>query len=230
MKIKRVETKRLFYKKWLFKIVLKCGGISYLHRRGIDYITRVVPSGPNNSWTRLSAETIVKNRDNLLRISSILELILPTADHQIRVESATCAIFTNDINLINQVESRLNEFVAEIHKPANDEESNFLLSNKNRVICKELPLDGYKFRVYFKNGQMSTTAMSNFLKWADKFDDGRIHVPRGTRRILEGDTMPYFYGQYFYAKDQKMASMALMIMGEHLNKTEVFVLKSDVNA
>lgn len=230
MKIKRVSTTKLFYKKWLYKIVLKCGGISYLHRRGLDYINNVVPSGSTNSWARLSADTIVKNRDNLVRIAGILELILPTAEHQIRVEGATCGIFTNDINLINQIESRLNSFVAEIHIPETQEQGNFLLANRNRVLCKELPLDGYKFRVYFKNGDSNPSSLSNFLTWADKYNDGRIHIPAGTRKILEGTNHPYFYGQYFYAKDQKMASMALLAMGEFLNRTEEFVLKSDVNA
>ena len=66
-----------------------------------------------------------------------------------------------------------------------------------------------------------------FVSWADKFKD-RIYLPIGTRRVLDGLAHPYIYGQYFYAKDQKMASMALMIMGDHLNKTEEYVLKSEL--
>lgn len=230
LKIKECTTKKLFYKKWLYKIVLKCGGISYLHRMGIDYINSIVPSGSMNSWSRLSAETIVKNRDNLIHIAGILESILPIAKHQIRVEGATCGIFTNDLNLIEQIKSKLGPFVSEIHRPETEEQGAFLMANKNRVLCNELPLDGYKFRLYFKNGDLNPTALSNFLSWANKYNDGRIHIPSGARRILEGSAHPYFYGQYFYARDQKITSMALLAMGEFLNKTEEFVLKSEVNA
>lgn len=229
-KIKRVATKKLFYKKWLYKVVLQCAGISYLHRKGIDYITNLQPRTDGNVWLKASRQEIINNKANLIRIGNILELLLPMSDHQIRVESSTCGIFTNDLKLVKQLESRLNSFVTEVHEPSSVEEGQFLLDNKNKVLCKELPLDGYKFRVYFKNTEMNATAMSNFLTWADKYNDGRIHIPKGTRSILEGSTYPYFYGQYFYARDQKIASMALMVMGEHLNKTEEFVLKSDVNA
>lgn len=229
-KTKQVATKKLFYKKWLFKIVLECGGISYLHRKGIDYIKEVTVTDGYGTWARMSMQSIVNNRASLLRIASILELILPTADHQIRVESSSCSIFTNDENMLDQINARLSEFVTEIHKPANKEQAEYLLTNKNKVICNELPLEGYRYRVYFKNVEMKNGSMSNFLKWADNYNDGRIHLPNGIRKILSGDTHPYLYGQYFYVKDQKTASMALMVMGEYLNRTEEFVLKSEVNA
>ena len=230
MKTKLVETKKLFYKKWLFKIVLKCGGISYLHRRGLDYIKTVEVDHGGGTWARMSTQSIVANRQNLIKIAAILEPILPTADYQIRVESNHCSIFSNNENMIDQIATNLQEFVKEIHKPSNDAQAEFLLSNRNKVICNELPLDGYRYRVYFKNTEMKPEPMANFLKWADKYNDGRIHLPNGIRRILSGDTHPFLYGQYFYAKDEKIASMAMMAMGEFLNRTEEFVLKSEVNA
>lgn len=132
--------------------------------------------------------------------------------------------------MIDQINARLSEFIKEVHKPADQINADYLLTNKNKIICKELPLDGYRFRVHFKNTEFKKESLSKFVKWADNYDDGRIYLPNGVRRILSGDGHPYLYGQYFYAKDQKMASMALLVMGDYLNRTEEFVLKSEVNA
>jgi len=230
LKIKECTTKKLFYKKWLFKIVIQCGGLSSLHRRGVEYIQTVQPT-PNSSniWLKSSAQVIVNNRRNLIEIASKLENILTFAPHQIRTEGGSSAIFTNNEKLINEIHKQLKDYVVEIHRPDNDCQADFLLANKNKIICKQLPLTGYKYKVHFKNGEIKKESMANFLKWAKKFEDGRIHIPKSTKKILEGETYPYFYGQYFYAKDQKMAAMALMIMGEFLNKSEEFVLKSELN-
>lgn len=230
LKIKEVTTKKLFYKKWVFKIVIECGGISSLHRRGVDYVRTVEPIYSSNTWTKSSIDNVVTNRSDLIHIASVLEKLLAIDTYQIRVEGSSCSVFTNNEVMINKINSHLSKFITEIHKPANSNQASFLLSNKNKVICNELPLDGYRYKVYFKNGDVQKSTMSNFLQWAERFKDGRIHVPEGTRRILSGETYPYFYGQYFYAKDQKMASMALLVMGDALNKSEEFVLKTEVNA
>jgi hypothetical protein len=226
---KIVTTKKLFYKKWLFKIVISCGGISSLHRKGVDYIMNARHSPGRSAWAMTSTDNIIKNRVDLLEIAGKLEAILPLAEYQIRTEGNTSSIFTNSKQLVETIESQLSRFVKEFHKPHNDDQAAFLTSNKNKVLCNELPLDGYRYKIYFKNGEIKKNAMSNFLKWSSNYSNGRIHIPTGTMKILEGTGYPYFYGQYFYAKDDKIASMALMVMGEYLNKTEEFVLKSEVN-
>ena len=224
--LKTKTVKKLFYKKWLYKIVLECGGLSYLHRRGIDYVASVIPTS-QNPWIRGHESTVAKNRTQLIKIGVELEKLLANEEHQLRVESGTCGIFTNSEDLVEEVTKTLPEFVTEIHKPADNDQANFLLTNKNKILCDEFPLDGYQFKIYFKNGEIKDKAlMENFLHWANNYD-GRIHIPNGTKKILSSGA-PYFYGQYFYAKDKKLASMALMLMGSHLNKTEEYVLKSDV--
>jgi hypothetical protein len=230
LKIKEVAIKKLFYKKWLFKIVVECGGISSLHRKGVEYVRDVQPIFSSNTWARASIDHVVQNRKDLIHIASTLENLLTIDKYQIRAEGSSCAIFTNSELLVNKIKVYLTNFVTEIHRPANDIQATFLSCNKNKVLCNDLPLEGYRYKVYFKNGDVVKSDMSKFLQWADRFKDGRIYIPRGTRRILAGETYAYFYGHYFYAKDQKMVSMALLVMGDHLNKSEEFVLKSEVNA
>lgn len=227
-KIKHLFTKKLFYKKWLFKVVISCPGIGQLRRRGLAYIIAVDHKRSSNIYLNSILDDITNHRKDLILISEILEKELASADHQVRVEGSTCAIFTNSKLLISNIEKELKGFVTETHLPETLESELFLSSNKNKVICTQLPLEGYRYKIYLKNGDIrSYDNLQKFVSWADKFKD-RIYIPIGTRRVLVGLTHPYIYGQYFYAKDQKMASMALMIMGDHLNKTEEYVLKSEL--
>lgn len=229
--IKRLHTSKLFYKKWLYKIVIECGGLGYLRRNGLDAVISLDAGNTTytySTWARISVQTAFANKANLIKIGSILETLLPKHKHQVRVESGSCSIFTNSLDLIDSIETDLLEFVVQVHTPVDNKVADFLDSNKNKIVCKELPHENYRFKVYFKNGiTLNQDFRSGFLKWAEKFKDGRIHIPRGTQKLLEEDNN-YCYGQYFYAKDSKIASMALLYMGNYINKTEEFVLKSEI--
>lgn len=230
MSLKTKITNKLFYKRWLYKIVVTCGGISHLHRKGIGYILSVEKMPVLSGWQSTINNTIFNNKRQLVEIGSYLEVCLKDKKYQIRVESSNLALFTNDADLVDLVLKGLEKHVTELHKPSSLEHATFLESNKSKVLCDELPHEKYRYKIYFKNGNApSAEARESFLKWSSKFDDGRIYLPLGTRKILDGSTYPYFYGQYFYAKDNKMASMALMIMGDYMGKTEEYILKSEVN-
>ncbi len=232
--LKRLNTKKLFYKRWLYKIVVKCDGLGYLRRHGLPAVTNLQPrpSQTNSShayyWRYDSETKAFGNKTNLIEFGVFLEEALSKYPNQIRVEGDHCGVFTNSLDLVELIEKKYKKYVIEIHSPVDDKIAGFLGNNKNKVVCNELPYENYRFKVYFKNGvTLSDTFKGGFLKWAEKFEDGRIHLPQGTRRVLEGDH-PYCYGQYFYAKDSKIASMALMFMGDYLNKTEEYVLKTEI--
>lgn len=229
MQLKTKSTKKLFYKRWLYKIVVTCGGINHLHRNGLEYVRTVVPMASNSYWgSSHYSHTVFSNRDNLVVIGLFLENALKDKQYQIRAEGHNAGIFTNDPQLVDTIENGLAKFVTEITKPVDDTHAAFLMGNKNKIICDEYPHENYKFKIHFKNGEINDQVfMKNFLGWASKYS-GKIHIPKGTTRMLDGSSHSYFYGQYYYAKDDKMASMALMFMGNYLNKVEEFVLKSEV--
>lgn len=229
--LKRLNTKKLFYKKWLYKIVLKCDGLGYLRRHGINAVIDLKESSISNHrsyWRYDSQLKAFNNQINLIGLGIFLEEVLSKHPNQIRVEGDHCGIFTNSTELIDLFEGKYQHYITEIYSPIDNKVADFLGNNKNKVVCNDLPYENYRFKVYFKNGvTLPETFKNSFLTWAEKFQDGRIQLPEGTRRLLEGDN-PYCYGQYFYAKDGKIASMALMFMGDYLNKTEEFVLKSEI--
>lgn len=146
-----------------------------------------------------------------------------------RVEGSKAAIFTNDEKLVDAINVKLKEFVTELHSPKSKEQAEFLHLNKNKVICKLLPHEKYRYKLYFKtSADMPLDMRGKFVNWADRYTNDEVLIPLGARSLLESDRVPYFYGQYFYVKDQKLASMALMFIGDFISKTETFVLESEV--
>lgn len=221
-------TSKLFYKRWLYKVVITCNGINHLHRRGMDYVKEVTPMGSGFWGARHWSQNVFDNKKELLEIGAYLESVLQGKEYQVRAEGDKAAIFTNDTVLIDLISKGLEPYVTAVYKPSDPIQAKFLSENKTKIICKELPHENYRFKIHFKNGDSpNKDFMERFLTWAKKYD-GKIHIPQGTERILNGSTHPYFYGHYYYAKDQKMASMALMFMGEHLNKAEEFVLDREI--
>jgi hypothetical protein len=235
MSFRKIDTKRLFYKKWLYKIVIESKGLGHLHRsKCADQLLSLPPETPlDNRWGSAIVydrkKDVWNNRKDLLNLTAFLELTLTDKEFQTRYESDNVSIFTNDAQLVDTISVGVKTFIKEVHSPHSDEEALFLTSNKNKVICTALPHEKFRYKMYFKDGNKPTASfLNNFLTWSDKFNDGRIHIPDGTRRILSGNAYPYFYGHYFYVKDQKIASMAMLYVGEHLHKTEEFILKEEI--
>lgn len=228
MPLKNKTTSKLFYKRWIYKVVVTCGGINHLHRRGIEYVRTIVPSKSFSTWSGVHyTQTIFDHKDELIKIGLFLETALADKEYQVRAEGHNACIFTNDRQLVTSIELGLPNHVTEIYTPVDDLHATFLMQNKNKVICKEYPHENYRFKIHFKNGEINQTFTKNFLNWANNYGD-KIHIPKGTTRMLDGTSHNYFYGQYYYAKDDKIASMAMMFMGHYLNKVEEFVLKSEV--
>lgn len=214
----------------MYKVVIKCGGIAQLRRRGLSYVMNLEPLVHGNPYLRDITSKVVKNRISLFEISEHLEKHLELGEHQIRVESDTCSVFTNKKSIIDNILKDLKKYVTEYYEPESSQSADFLSNNKNKVVCSQLPHEIFRYKIYFKNGEIKNNhrVLQGFLSWADKMSD-KIYIPEGTRKIISGDSYhPSFYGNYFYAKDKQMTSMALMMLSEALHRTEEYVLKSEL--
>ncbi len=212
----------------MYKVVIRCGGIAQLRRRGLDYVLNATPVRHGSPYALSISHKVITNRLALCEIAGYLEKHLSLGEHQIRVESDTCAVFTNTRLIADNLLKDIEKYVVEYHEPENNKLADFLSSNKNKIVCNQLPHDHFRYKIYFKNGEVKNgRILKGFLTWADKMNN-KIHVPAGTRKVISGEDYQYFYGHYFYAKDQQMASMASMMISENLHRTEEYVLKSEL--
>jgi len=168
------------------------------------------------------------NKARLIEIALFLESIGQTCQFQTRVESSSLCVFTNDETLVDTIQKEFSDLVQGIWKPENEDMAMYLTSNNRKVICNELPNGLYRFKVYLNSSnKIPANLKESFLVWADKHGEKRVGLTRSTREFFE-NKMIYSYGQYFYTSDDKMLSMALMFIGQFVNKTEEFVVKEQV--
>ena len=223
------ETKRLYFNKWIYKICLHLEGMSYIKRTSLKNLMLLDYSPVTNGWYFRQKQLAVNNKDELIKIALFLEDSKEHYSFQTRTEGPTLGIFTNDLSLIDKVNSEFGPLVTDVYQPLNDDVAKYLISNKNKIICTELPSGLYQFKTYFTSSQkIPASTRTNFLAWADNYSDEKISMPKSTRIFLEGSNGYYSYGQYFYTSDSKMLAMALMFISGYASKTDEYVLKTDI--
>ena len=231
MSLKINETKKLFFNKFVYKLNLELGGICYLKRMSLSSIEKLEHFGTTYGYGRHTGQRdhAVKNKHKILALGFFLEDCAQTHKFQSRAEGSTLGLYTNDINFINKVKSEWAEIVSEVWQPSSSEAETFLRSNTRKIICNELPKGRYRYKVHLAQRQIPTNIRVGFLNWASKYGDERLHLPYTTKKNLGEEGSGYFYGQYFYTSDDKILNMSLMFFSDYIQKTEHYVLKTELS-
>jgi hypothetical protein len=205
------KTKRLFFKKWAYKITARIERAGHIKRY-------------NLSWYR------DHNLDpNIVKLKGELEDLSQKYEFQTRCEGERFSFFTNNIDFLNIIKNKFTNKIIEITEPENDAVLSLLKSNINVVVCEKLPKKTQRYKIYL-NGKYSIPAdlAVNFTTWAEKYQS-KISIPYGLKYVLKSNRDFRPFGNYFYTSDDKMLSMALMFLGKHVQYTEKYVLKSELN-
>jgi hypothetical protein len=216
-------TNKLFYKKWLYKISASSENVNYVKR--CTYTTLRSMIDYPSSYSRFTTDHV----HNLIRVKMKLESWKNTFEFHSRAEGSTISFFTNDYKFIVEVKSYFKKSITEIVEPESVDTAKLLTDNVNVVICEKLPKNNQRYKVYL-NGKYSINAdlAMNFYNWAVKYDQ-KIDIPYGLKNSLVSNRNFKPYGYYFYTSDDKILSMALMFLGKHVQTTEKFLLKSELN-
>jgi hypothetical protein len=216
-------TNKLFYKKWLYKITASFESVNYAKR--CSYITLRELANSSRIYSRLDPSRV----NELIQLKMKLENWKDTFDFYSRAEGNSISFFTNDYKFIVEIKSYFKKSITEIVEPESVDTAKLLTDNVNIVICEKLPKNNQRYKVYL-NGKHSINAdlAMNFYNWAVKYDQ-KIDIPYGLKNSLVSNRNFKPYGYYFYISDDKILSMALMFLGKHVQTTEKFLLKSELN-
>jgi hypothetical protein len=204
-------------------------GISYVKRMSLKKLMELEPWTNSNSWGYSSRNAAVHNKEELVKLALFLEDCAEQYQFQTRAEGPSFNIFTNDLTLIERIKNEFGQLVSEIYQPINDDVANYLVNNKNKIVCAELPNGIYRYKTYFgSSDKIPQNVRQGFVGWVSNYGQDKISMPRSTRDFLEKTGGFYSYGQYFYTSDSKMLAMALMFVSSYTAKTEEYVLKTEV--
>ena len=227
--LKTNETKKLFYNKFVYKLNLELGGVAYLKRMSFEDIKKMQSFGSSFGRNLNVRDQAIRNKREIIELGFFLEACKTKYTFHSRAEGSTLSLYTNDEKFIDKVKKECKDYATELWTPSSPEAELFLKSNTRKIICNELPKGKYRYKVHIANAHIPTTARVSFLNWAEKYDDSRLFLPYSTKKSLGESGPGYFYGQYFYTSDDKMLNMSLMFFSDYIQKTEHYVLKTELS-
>lgn len=228
---KNKETKRLFFNKYIYKLTLELRGICQIKRISLEDIAALpkpesIDFGRNFYRHRADA---YQNKGEIIKIGMFLESKSQLGcDFKTRAEGSSLNIYTNERALIDEIVNNFGNYVTEMQEPISKEAGEFLKGNIRKILCNELPNGIFRYKVHIGYKSIPEQNRVGFLNWSEKYGDDRIFMPKGTKHLLGPSGHGYAYGQYFYVSDEKMLNMALMFFSDYIQKTENYILKSEL--
>lgn len=217
-------TKKLFYRKYPYKVELKCEGANYVRLRGIDNVIRSCENNESLHGTRYSWR-LTKEIDTVV-LHKFAKSIKPFIEEGLktRAEGAHLSFFLEDKTKFLSVITDLKEFVVTTWEPASDEELAYLTDNKRKIIVDELPYGKFKHKIVFKTNWRQDKSQ-NFLDWMAKYPKDDYKISPASYSYLSGQTR-YVQDPFMYITEAKMLTMLQLFAGDNIRYVEEFVPRS----
>lgn len=208
----KLQTNKLFYNKWPYKISCKIEG-AYLLR---FYNFKL------NQHIQYRNEKINFNIDALTTFCTDAKSFIEDKSIKKRIEYNTINFYTLNEQTFNQIKISLSKFIYSVSSPANVDELNKLQSEKNYIFCKILPHKKYKFKVIFKD--MPLKIRQNLINWAEKYNNDDIYINNSTKIHFKG--IKFKYGtHYFYIKDKKIFSFLILAAEGYIRRIDEYITR-----
>jgi hypothetical protein len=209
-------TNRLFLGKWAHKIVFQFAGARWVS----SYAEYILGSEP-----LIDDFLAEESQDDMSQFVRTSWDFLKKAQHTRFGGNRIYMYFNDPANLANMPEDT-KRFVHEVWAPKNKQHLDYILANCNKIICKKLPKNKYRYKITLKSS-MSKANRQIFIEWANKYSNDNIHLTRSTDAWMRGEKY-YLPIPYFYVSDQSMVTMSCMILGQSVGKIEEFTVKSEI--
>jgi len=217
------ETKKLFYNKYLYKLVIhnqlavifRDKNLNYA-RKELDLLQQVVDEKNQivKTWG-FNRETYIDRRH--FEDAKILLNIFSHLDHdeyKLRIERNDMCLYTNSTSVVNNVCSKIT--IDELWQP-NLKHLNLLEKN---VLLVDGPFD-YEYKVYFN----ARTIDENFYNWitrnSDKVKIGKI--------ALEEVKKGFAPNLYMYVRDEKVLQLISLLVGHNFQSVQRVISTQNID-
>jgi len=229
MQIQKLNSSKLFYNKWPYKIECYIFGASKLKWLGVESTKDYCQGKPTPSlWSWQSKDKLNKNDQAALLAFTIgLEPFLALKDQlQVRVEGRRYNIYCKDTVLLEQIYNAVTPWVQTVSGPTTEEELNYMLDNGHRKILRDvLPKDIYQYRIYFKESWKIEDRIK-FLAWATK-NPNIVDISKGSKEWLAGGKR-WVYNPFIYVKDAHTLTMVGLHSSGNVKRVEEFILRENL--
>lgn len=229
--LKTLATKKLFYKKYAFKIACYLKGASQVKYRGADWIIKRY-NGMSQEDARKISIDISKWRTNeinypeLVLFAKTVKKWIKNKDIHIRCEGGHYNLFCSDLKTFDKIVKDLDPWVKEVTRPETDEDLAFFTANgPSKVLVNDLPHGKFKYKIVMKPS-MTADRRTKFKGWLDRYNVDPKAISHNTRMWLTNNR-PYVQDPFFYVENDEMLTMINLYLGNIISRTEEFVLRNE---
>jgi len=225
--MKKFETKKLHYERYLYKLVLfnrlntifrtelqKQGKLSYA-REYIDKLNESYQQGKPLEMQVYRARTPVP-ADSFLDAKDIYTFLKSMNDYKVRVDPwGTLTIYSNEKERLLDIAQTMRTSTREFWEP-DETYVDLLIDNSNTILIDE-PTD-FPIKVTLGRGKLS----SDLGRWlAANPDKSKV----GDKALAEISRQGYVDGLYFYVKNEKILSLLSLIASDSIRRIDKLVYK-----
>lgn len=166
---KKKTANRKFYGKWLYKVTLRVPGIAVLRQiktfeEVIDFIDYKIPAGEHPKYSVYYK--VKSNASNIRVVCEYLKAVDETTWSK-RIERDCIDIYTNNVEMYNDLCSQFNLLVLNHHEPL---DPSLIDSDQYTIVAKKLPHNLYKYKVFLKPHVLAKDkdAKQQLANWMDE--------------------------------------------------------------
>ncbi len=227
--LKLFETKKLHHGQFLYKLVLsnplaaifrtdlqRQAGFPYAKNR-LDELAKKHKAGePLTKQNYRSSVNVSEHA--FFDAKDIFNILKKETDYKIRCESSTLGIYSNDRDLLMKIANKMRVSNREFWEPT-PQTVEILKGKKNIKIVNFEPQYLYQVHLSYKRID------PNVYNWISSNPDKVKVGPKTLRDIQNG----FANGSYIYVRDDRVLSLAEMLIGHAMRKIDKLVYKGDID-
>lgn len=199
------DTVSLFSGKYQYKVCLITPAAGWFRSKDFGYAEERIKNRKTSNLY-YPPKTHFKNDQEVTYALKLCDLLKTFEDFDVRVETPTISIYTNNPK---QIETLVNLNPDAVKYMCMPNKNNPALE-KGAVIVKKLD---YQYKAYLGATKQS---YENFVQWST--DNKKIKMPKKcTKDLLKSYS---FGGGYFYVKDEKTLTMVKMFLGDAIIRVD----------
>lgn len=224
---KKLETKKLFYRKYPYKIACSIHGATYVMREGYNAVLKA------KEWEhKYGHSTYMRHSrvdfDDLQEFVNAAVPFMEKDNIRVRSEGRHFNLFCLDEATYNAILDKVKKWAYEVTAPKSDKDLQYLLANKAlKVIVDQLPYEKYKYKIVLKSSMKSDVRM-RLNTWISKYSQDDMHVSSLSTRAWLSGTKNYTQDPFIYVAEDNIRTMVELYLGANKTRTEEFVLRSSI--
>ena len=223
--LKKHETTKLFYNKYLYRLGIRNPLASIFRNKNFAYASTILDQLQQDFESGLPLQVTYVMRVQPIRIqdfkdAQILynELTRYNDDYILRIENQTVGVYSNDKQWLKTLSNKIKN-VLDFCEP-DKEIVEYLKQNINTIIVEDT--FGYDFKITLGNEICPTT----FSQWLRTNRD-KVKV---TDKLIEDiENRQYTAGRYFYIRSENVLMLVKLIILDSIQRIDKLVSKQDID-